>query len=121
MKRMLTDKEYYTLFGKILLLLRKEKGLSQGEVARRVRIDNTSMGKIFRGAIAPRARRLFAILDAMECSPDDLFKRMKENGKTYQLPKEGAPVRKGCGEPVPGGGVQCEEGSSVKGRRGGSS
>lgn len=66
--------EFRSRLGKRLQDLRKQKGLSQEELAAKIGLDRVSVGYIEQGIRTPKLRTLFTMAAALEVSLEDLFK-----------------------------------------------
>lgn len=69
--------EYQQVFGKRVRELRKERGLSQIELAAKVGIDRSYMGFLERGERNPSLEVIAKIADALSVTPDELLKKSK--------------------------------------------
>lgn len=67
--------EYQQVFGKRVRELRKERGLSQVELAAKVGIDRSYMGFLERGERNPSLEMIAKIAEALSVTPDELLKR----------------------------------------------
>ena len=67
--------EYQQVFGKHVRELRKERGLSQVELAAKVGIDRSYMGFLERGERNPSLEVIAKIAEALSVTPDELLKR----------------------------------------------
>ncbi len=67
--------EYQQVFGKRVRELRKERGLSQVELAAKVGIDRSYMGFLERGERNPSLEVIAKIAEALGVTPDELLKR----------------------------------------------
>ena len=67
--------EYQQVFGKRVRELRKERGLSQVELAAKVGIDRSYMGFLERGERNPSLEVIAKIAEALSVTPDELLKR----------------------------------------------
>lgn len=61
-------------FGQGLQTLRKQKGISQEELAAKVGIDRVSIGYLEQGIRSPKLRTLFLISKSLSVSIQELFK-----------------------------------------------
>lgn len=61
-------------FGQGLQALRKEKGISQEELAAKVGIDRVSIGYLEQGIRSPKLRTLFLISKSLSVSIQELFR-----------------------------------------------
>ena len=66
--------EYQQVFGKHVRELRKERGLSQVELAAKVGIDRSYMGFLERGERNPSLEVIAKIAEALSVTPDELLK-----------------------------------------------
>jgi transcriptional regulator with XRE-family HTH domain len=66
--------EYQQVFGKRVRELRKERGLSQVELAAKVGIDRSYMGFLERGERNPSLEVIAKIAEALSVTPDELLK-----------------------------------------------
>lgn len=66
--------EYQQVFGKRVRELRKERGLSQVELASKVGIDRSYMGFLERGERNPSLEMIAKIAEALSVTPDELLK-----------------------------------------------
>jgi transcriptional regulator with XRE-family HTH domain len=69
--------EYQQVFGKRVRELRKERGLSQVELAAKVGIDRSYMGFLERGERNPSLEVIAKIAEALNVAPDELLKKSK--------------------------------------------
>ena len=67
--------EYLQVFGKRVRELRKERGLSQVELASKVGIDRSYMGFLERGERNPSLEMIAKIAEALSVTPDELLKK----------------------------------------------
>ncbi|MGD8373935.1 MAG: helix-turn-helix transcriptional regulator [Candidatus Woesebacteria bacterium] len=67
--------EYQQVFGKRVRELRKERGLSQVELASKVGIDRSYMGFLERGERNPSLEMIAKIAEALSVTPDELLKK----------------------------------------------
>lgn len=67
------DKKRQLIFGKNLLRIRKEKGLSQGELATRCRVTKGSISVIENGDRNFQFTTLLALAKALEVQPKELL------------------------------------------------
>lgn len=67
--------EYQQVFGKRVRELRKERGLSQVELAAKVGIDRSYMGFLERGERNPSLEVIAKIAEALNVTPDELLKQ----------------------------------------------
>lgn len=59
--------------GALIATRRKSLGLTQGELAERVDIEQESMSRIETGSITPSLSRLLSLADALDCSIESLL------------------------------------------------
>jgi transcriptional regulator with XRE-family HTH domain len=69
--------EYQQLFGRRVRELRKERKLSQIELAAKVGIDRSYMGFLERGERNPSLEVIAKIAEALSVTPDELLKKTK--------------------------------------------
>lgn len=67
--------EYQQVFGKRVRELRKERELSQIELAAKVGIDRSYMGFLERGERNPSLEVITKIAEALSVTPDELLKQ----------------------------------------------
>lgn len=60
--------------GTLIAARRKALGLTQGELAERVNIEQESMSRIETGAITPSLSRLVSLADALDCPVETLLR-----------------------------------------------
>lgn len=60
--------------GALIAVRRKALGLTQGELAERVNIEQESMSRIETGAITPSLGRLVSLADALDCPVEALLR-----------------------------------------------
>lgn len=60
-------------FGQRMQSLRKQKNLSQEELASRIGLDRVSIGYIEQGIRSPKLRTIFLVSKALNISTKDLF------------------------------------------------
>ena len=60
-----------------LRTLRKEKGLTQVQLAQMVRVDQTAISQWERGIAQPRLRNCLQLAQILECSIEDIFAETK--------------------------------------------
>ena len=78
----MSDSELYTAsLGRVLRSQRKEKGLSQEELAHRVGLDRTYISLLERGLRQPTLGTIVKISSALEIPPEDF---VAELGRPYQ-------------------------------------
>jgi len=69
------DKKYLSRsVGALISVRRKALGLTQGELAERVNIEQESMSRIETGAITPSLSRLVSLADALDCPVEALLR-----------------------------------------------
>ena len=56
-----------------LRTLRKEKGLTQVQLAQMVHVDQTAISQWERGIAQPRLRNCLQLAQILECSVEDIF------------------------------------------------
>lgn len=66
-------------FSKVLKKLRKDKNLSQEELASKSGLDRTYISLLERGLRQPSLRSIFLISEALNILPEALVKLVKEN------------------------------------------
>jgi len=69
--------EYQQVFGRRVRELRKERRLSQVELAAKVGIDRSYMGFLERGERNPSLEVIAKIAEALKVTPDELLKQSK--------------------------------------------
>lgn len=69
--------EYQQVFGKRVRELRKERELSQIDLAAKVGIDRSYMGFLERGERNPSLEVIAKIAEALDVTPDELLKKSK--------------------------------------------
>tara|TARA_R110000868_G_scaffold32459_2_gene118067 strand:+ start:1144 stop:1368 length:225 start_codon:yes stop_codon:yes gene_type:complete len=69
----LNEKEFLLAFGKNLRLLRKEKGLTQEELANELDVEISQISRIERGVISTSVSNCFKISKVLKISIQDLF------------------------------------------------
>jgi len=67
--------EYQQVFGKRIRELRKERELSQIELAAKVGIDRSYIGFLERGERNPSLEMIAKIAEALDVTPDELLKK----------------------------------------------
>ena len=67
------DKKYLKSFGKNLKRLRKEKGLSQEQLAYKADLSLSQIGRIERGEINPTICTIKVIAESLEIDVKELF------------------------------------------------
>lgn len=60
--------------GALIAVRRKTLGLTQGELAERVNIEQESMSRIETGTITPSLGRLISLADALDCPVETLLR-----------------------------------------------
>lgn len=60
-----------------LRTLRKEKGLTQVQLAQMVHVDQTAISQWERGIAQPRLRNCLQLAQILECSIEDIFAETK--------------------------------------------
>lgn len=60
-----------------LRTLRKEKGLTQVQLAQMVHVDQTAISQWERGIAQPRLRNCLQLAQTLECSIEDIFAETK--------------------------------------------
>lgn len=63
-------------FGQVLREVRKEKGISQEQLALQSDIDRTYISKLEKGLYQPTLSTLFAIAPVLGCPPAELVERV---------------------------------------------
>lgn len=66
--------EFRKQLGKRVQELRKQKGITQEELAARINLDRVSVGYIEQGIRTPKLRTLLLIANALKCKITDLLK-----------------------------------------------
>jgi len=69
----LDGKEFLLAFGKNLRLLRKEKGLTQEELANELDVEISQISRIERGVISTSVSNCYKISKVLKISVQDLF------------------------------------------------
>lgn len=79
----MSDSELYTAsLGRVLRTQRKEKGLSQEELAHQVGLDRTYISLLERGLRQPTLGTIVKISTALEMQPEDF---VAELGRPYKV------------------------------------
>jgi transcriptional regulator with XRE-family HTH domain len=60
--------------GKLFLKAREQQGLTQAEVAKRVRMTPNSYARLERGESMPKSESLLAIISALKLDPSEVLK-----------------------------------------------
>lgn len=60
-----------------LRTLRKEKGLTQVQLAQMVHVDQTAISQWERGIAQPRLKNCLQLAQILECSIEDIFTKTK--------------------------------------------
>lgn len=60
-----------------LRTLRKEKGLTQVQLAQMIHVDQTAISQWERGIAQPRLRNCLQLVQILECSIEDIFTETK--------------------------------------------
>lgn len=60
-----------------LRTLRKEKGLTQVQLAQMVHVDQTAISQWERGIVQPRLKNCLQLAQILECSLEDIFTETK--------------------------------------------
>ena len=60
-----------------LRTLRKEKGLTQVQLAQMIHVDQTAISQWERGIAQPRLRNCLQLAQILECSIEDIFAETK--------------------------------------------
>lgn len=68
----------YENFTKILLKLRKEKGLTQENLAEKANMNGKYFGRIERGSSDPTMKKVFKICNALEIKPSEFMKQIEK-------------------------------------------
>ncbi len=66
--------------GKRIQILRKEKGYTQQRFSEMIGLSTNYLSDIERGSSSARLDKLVAIINALECSADDVFADVIQNG-----------------------------------------
>lgn len=66
-------KEYLEMFGKNILKIREEKGISQEELALNCELSKNQIGRIERGEINAGLSTIYELAQALEVQVKDLF------------------------------------------------
>lgn len=53
--------------------LRKEKGLTQGDLAKMIHVDQTAISQWERGVTQPRLKNSLQLAEALHCKVEDIF------------------------------------------------
>lgn len=64
---------YYEKFGRNIRRVRKKQGISQEELAHRVKIDYSYMNKIENGGVNPTLRVIYRICNALSVKSNELL------------------------------------------------
>lgn len=72
-------------FGKKLQEIRKERGLTQVQLAELVNLDDMSISKIECGDRFPRKENIEKFIEVLKCDSKDLFDFSKKNDKTEDI------------------------------------
>jgi transcriptional regulator with XRE-family HTH domain len=70
--------ELKKVFGEVVVKVRKEKGISQEQLALSAEIDRTFMSKMERGKNQPSLDTIFAISKALDIAPSELLCLVEE-------------------------------------------
>ena len=70
--------ELKKVFGEVVVEVRKQKKVSQEQLALRAEIDRTFMSKIERGKNQPSLDTIFAISQALDIAPSTLLALVEE-------------------------------------------
>lgn len=70
---MLNKKDFTQRIAKRILVLRKQKGMSQEELADRAELYRTYIGHIENARYSPSAHVLYKIIKALQIDPKDLL------------------------------------------------
>lgn len=65
--------------GENIVIFRKEKGITQTEIAERIGVQSSFISRIEKGRKTPSVARLIDIADILDCSIDRLLDRNKKN------------------------------------------
>ena len=79
-------KDLKTRIGNLVRKLRKEKGLTQEELAERANLHPKYIGTIERGEIDIRIKNLLKITDALEIGLSEFFKGLPSKFDTEKIP-----------------------------------
>ncbi|MFZ3017286.1 MAG: helix-turn-helix transcriptional regulator [Gallionella sp.] len=74
--------------GTLIATRRKSLGLTQGELAERVEIEQESMSRIETGRITPSLSRLFSLADALDCPIEALLRPASKRKQDQSLVME---------------------------------
>lgn len=55
-------------------ILREKKGISQAQLAAAANVDRSAVAKWESAGVFPRADKIPAICNALDCTPNDLFR-----------------------------------------------
>lgn len=83
------DKKLAKNLGALVAARRNVLGLTQGELAETVGIEQESMSRIETGMITPSLSRLFSLADALDCSIETLLRPASSRKQDQSLELEG--------------------------------
>jgi transcriptional regulator with XRE-family HTH domain len=83
------DKKLAKSLGALIAARRKSLGLTQGELAETVGIEQESMSRIETGMITPSLSRLLSLADALDCSIETLLRPASDRKQDQSLVMEG--------------------------------
>lgn len=69
----MTEQELSVLIGARVAYLRKEKGLSQSELAALIESEKQNISRLERGLVNPGVHYLYKIADALDCTLSELL------------------------------------------------
>lgn len=71
--------EYVQVFGERIRTFRKERGMSQIDLANKVGIDRSYIGFLERGERNPSLEMIIKIAEALNVTPDELLKKARKS------------------------------------------
>ncbi len=83
------DKKLAMNLGALIAARRKSLGLTQGELAEQISIEQESMSRIETGVITPSLSRLISLADALNCSIETLLRPASNRKQDQSLVMEG--------------------------------
>lgn len=83
------EKKLAKRLGALIAARRKSLGLTQGELAEAVGVEQESMSRIETGIITPSLSRLLSLADALDCSLETLLRPASNRQQDQSLVVEG--------------------------------
>lgn len=76
------------MIGNVLKLIRKDRGLSQEEIAGRTGLDRTYISMLERNIKQPSITTIFLLAEALDIKPSELVIEIEKEYKEYKIKRD---------------------------------